>query len=47
MIRPLRRAHYRIWMVLSALLSILFIAGLVVRRPATPDNPDLHWEKFK
>ena len=47
MIQPLRRAHFRIWMVLSALLSILFIAGLVVGRPGTPDNPDLRWEKFK
>ena len=47
MIQPLRRAHFRIWMVLSALLSILFIAGLVVGRPATPKNPKLHWEKYK
>ena len=47
MIRPLRRAHFRIWTVLSILLSVLFIAGLMVRRPVTPKNPDLHWEKFK
>ena len=47
MIQPLRRAHFRIWVILSALLSILFIAGLLVRRPVTPKNPNLHWEKYK
>jgi len=47
MIEPLRRSHLRIWVVLSALLSVLFAAGLIVRRPTTPKNPNVHWEKYK
>ena len=47
MIQPLRRAHFRIWLVPSALLSVLFMAGLVLRRPVTPKNLNLHWEKYK
>ena len=47
MIQPLRRTHFWIWIVLTALLSLMFTAGLIVRRPATPKNPDLHWEKYK
>lgn len=47
MIKPLRRSHFRIWIVLSAVLSALFAAGLIVHRPTTPKNPNLHWEKYK
>jgi len=46
MIQPLRHSHLRIWVVLSILLSALFVAGLMVRRPATPGNRNLHWEQF-
>lgn len=47
MIQPLRRCHFRIWMVLPVLLYALFIAGLLVRRSATPPNPALHWEEYR
>src|SRR5437667_12334550 len=47
MIQPLRRSHFWIWIVLSVLLSVLFTAGLIVRRPTTPKNPTLHWEEYK
>jgi len=47
MIEPLRRAHFRIWIVLSVLLPILYAASLIVRRPTTPKNPNVHWEKYK
>jgi len=46
MIQPLRRNHLRIWVVLSIFLSALFVAGLIVRRPAMPENRNLHWEQF-
>ncbi len=45
MIRLLRRYHFRIWLVLTACVWALFVAGLAVRRPAAPLNPDLHWER--
>jgi hypothetical protein len=47
MIQPLRRAHLRIWIVLTALLYGLVIAALAARRSATPPNPNLHWEQFR
>ena len=47
MIQPLRRSHLWIWIVLSALLPILFAAGLVARRDTTPNNLSVHWEQYK
>jgi hypothetical protein len=47
MIQPLRRSHLWIWVLLSTFLGALFTIGLIVRRPATPKNPNLHWEQFK
>jgi hypothetical protein len=47
MTRPLRRAHFGIWIALAALLSILFVAGLRARRQTTPANPNLSWEKYR
>jgi hypothetical protein len=44
MIQPLRRAHFRTWLVLAVLLYAVWIAGLATRRNATPPNPELHWE---
>ena len=44
---PLRRAHFRIWMALAFLLYILFTAGLLARRSATPRNPAIHWEQYR
>jgi hypothetical protein len=46
-IQPLRRAHFRIWVVLAVVLYAVFIAGLFVRRTNTPPNPNLHWEQFR
>ena len=47
MIRPLRRVHLRIWIVLAVLLPVLLAASLIVRQTTTPVNPDLRWERFK
>ena len=47
MIEPLRRSHFRIWILLSVLLPALLAAGLIVRRPTIPKNPNVHWEKYK
>ncbi len=47
MIRPLRRAHARIWLALAVLLPALFTAALLARRGTTPRNPQLHWEQYR
>jgi hypothetical protein len=47
MIQPLRRAHFRIWLVLAIVLYAIFIASLLVRRSTTPSNPNLHWEQLR
>jgi len=47
MIRPLRRAHYRIWLTLAFLLPAIFTAALLARRDATPRNPQLNWEQYR
>lgn len=47
MIRPLRRAHRRLWLLLAVLLPALFVAGLWARRTTTPANPDLLWERYR
>jgi hypothetical protein len=47
MIQPLRRAHFRIWVVLALLLYATFIAGLLVRRTATPVNSAIQWEQYR
>ena len=47
MIQPLRRAHFRIWLVLAVAMYVVFIAGLLARRTTTPPNPDLNWEQYR
>jgi hypothetical protein len=47
MIQPLRRAHFRIWVLLALLLYAVFLAGLMARRATTPSNPTLHWERLR
>ena len=47
MIQPLRRAHFRIWVVLALLLYAVFLAGLLARRTTTLPNPALHWEQLR
>jgi hypothetical protein len=47
MIAPLRRAHYRIWVVLPLILYAIFIAGLLGRRDTTPPNAGVQWERFR
>jgi hypothetical protein len=47
MTAPLRRAHYRIWLVLAIALYAVFIAGLLSRRTTTPPNGGVHWERYR
>ena len=47
MIQPLRRAHYRVWLVLPILLGALFVAGLLARRSTTPPNSAFNWEQLR
>ena len=47
MIRPLRRAHFRIWLVLAVVLYAVFVTGLIARRSTTPRNPNVHWEQLQ
>jgi hypothetical protein len=47
MIAPLRRAHYRIWLVLAVALYAVFIAGLLSRRATTPPNAGVQWEQYR
>jgi hypothetical protein len=47
MIQPLRRSHFRVWLVLPLLLAALFVAGLLVRRPTTPENAHIRWETYE
>ncbi len=45
MIRPLRQAHLRIWVVLAIALYAVLVAGVVMRRSATPPNAHWDWSK--
>ena len=47
MIAPLRRAHYRIWLVLAIALYAVFKAGLLSRRTTTPPNAGSQWERYR
>ena len=47
MIQPLRRTHFRIWLVLPLLFAVLFAAGLIARRSTLPLNAHIHWETYK
>ena len=47
MIQPLRRAHFRVWLVLAVLLYAVFLAGLRARRATMPANAALHWEQYR
>ena len=47
MTKPLRRTHFRIWLVLPLLFAVLFVAGLFVRRSTTLTNAQIHWETYK
>lgn len=47
MIQPLRRAHFRIWLVLAVLLYAVFTSGLLARRSATPPNASLNWGQYR
>ena len=45
--RPLRRAHFAIWIVLPAVLAALLIAIVVVRTDTTPIDPNFHAERYR
>jgi hypothetical protein len=44
MTRPLRRAHFRIWIGLAISLTVLLAASLWLRPPALTQNPALEGE---
>jgi hypothetical protein len=46
MTRPLRRAHFFVWVMLGAALAVVFSAGLAARRTTTPVNPEFRWERL-
>lgn len=43
MTRPLRRAHWWIWLALAAALPLLLLAAIGARMETTPVNPGFHW----
>lgn len=47
MIRPLRRSHLRIWILLALTLPILFVTALAMRRNATPINANFVWGQLR
>ena len=47
MTRSLRRAHRRVWLVLTVTLYALLIAAIAWRHPSPPVNANLHWEVFR
>ena len=47
MIRPLRRSHTYIWLVLAVLLPAIFVVALAARRTTTPANSNLRWEVYR
>ena len=47
MMQPLRRAHFWIWVLLPAVMALVFAAGLAARHDTTPLNPAVRWENFK
>ena len=47
MIQPLRRVHFRVWVVLALLVYAVFLAALLARRTTTPLNPTVHWEQLR
>jgi len=47
MIQPLRRLHFKIWLVLPLIFAALFSAGLLLRRSTIPANAHIHWETYK
>ncbi|MEZ5355338.1 MAG: hypothetical protein R2762_22105 [Bryobacteraceae bacterium] len=44
MIQPLRRLHYRIWLILAILLPLLVAAAISGRRNTDVANSSLDWE---
>lgn len=46
MTQPLRRAHLRIWIVLSIVLPLLLAAGIAGRQDTTPPNPQFTPERL-
>jgi len=47
MIQPLRRHHFRIWIVITIAAWTIFAMALMRRETATPRNPELTWEKYR
>jgi hypothetical protein len=46
-IRPLRRSHLRIWILLTLTLPVLLVTALLMRRDATPVNDNFVWDQLR
>ena len=47
MTAPLRRWHLRVWLLIGIVAPLIFVAGLLARRPTTPSNLAITWESRK
>jgi hypothetical protein len=47
MTAPLRRWHLRVWLLIMVVAPLVFVAALLARRPTTPSNPGITWERGK
>jgi hypothetical protein len=47
MIRPLRRAHRLIWILIPVVTILILALGVLTRRPTTPTNANFRWDTSK
>ena len=47
MVRPLRRAHFWIWIVLAIVLPAVLALAIAARHSPMPLNPSVSWEAYR